>query len=71
MADLCDLGSERAEQLLEDALGRHRRAVQAASPVGTLCCEECDAAIPLARRQAVPGCRTCVDCQGLREVRRG
>lgn len=26
-------------------------------------CEECDAAIPEARRKAVPGVRLCVDCQ--------
>jgi phage/conjugal plasmid C-4 type zinc finger TraR family protein len=26
-------------------------------------CEECDAAIPQARREAVPGVRLCVDCQ--------
>ncbi len=31
-------------------------------------CEECDAAIPEARRQAVPGVRLCVSCQsGLDE----
>lgn len=26
-------------------------------------CEECEAEIPEARRQAVPGVRLCVDCQ--------
>ncbi len=26
-------------------------------------CEECDAEIPLARREAVPGVRLCVNCQ--------
>jgi phage/conjugal plasmid C-4 type zinc finger TraR family protein len=26
-------------------------------------CEECDAVIPEARRQAIPGVRTCVNCQ--------
>ena len=26
-------------------------------------CEDCDAPIPEARRQAVPGVRRCVDCQ--------
>ncbi|MNY74671.1 hypothetical protein D3C86_2137560 [compost metagenome] len=26
-------------------------------------CEECDAAIPEARRKAVPGVRLCVNCQ--------
>lgn len=33
-------------------------------------CDECGDDIPEARRVAVPGCRLCVDCQGMREVRR-
>ena len=34
-------------------------------------CDECGTDIPEARRLAVPGCRFCVECQGLLEVRRG
>lgn len=34
-------------------------------------CKSCGDDIPEARRQAVPGCRFCVECQGLMEVRRG
>lgn len=30
-------------------------------------CEDCGEEIPEARRAAVAGCRTCIDCQGLRE----
>lgn len=30
-------------------------------------CEECDAAIPKARRDAVPGVRLCVSCQAERD----
>ncbi|MFC1681667.1 DksA/TraR family C4-type zinc finger protein [Pseudomonadota bacterium] len=30
-------------------------------------CEECDAPIPPARRNAIPGTRLCVSCQGERE----
>ena len=30
-------------------------------------CEECDAAIPEARRKAVPGVRLCVRCQEIRD----
>ena len=33
-------------------------------------CESCGTDIPEARRLAVPGCRFCVECQGLREGRR-
>lgn len=28
-------------------------------------CEECDAEIPQARREAVPGIRLCVNCQSM------
>ena len=30
-------------------------------------CEECEAAIPEARRKAIPGVRLCVDCQSALE----
>lgn len=30
-------------------------------------CEDCGRAIPLARREAVPGCRLCVQCQAFAE----
>ena len=32
-------------------------------------CQECEAPIPEARRQAVPGVRCCVSCQSEREGR--
>ncbi|MBB1471754.1 MULTISPECIES: DksA/TraR family C4-type zinc finger protein [unclassified Luteimonas] len=34
-------------------------------------CEECDAAIPDARRKAVPGVRLCVACQAVRDEDEG
>lgn len=34
-------------------------------------CEECDAAIPEARRKAVPGVRLCVACQEAQDDERG
>jgi phage/conjugal plasmid C-4 type zinc finger TraR family protein len=34
-------------------------------------CEECDARIPEARRQAVPGVRLCVSCQTERDNAEG
>ena len=69
MADICDLGAERTDQLLEEALQRHQRAAHAAPATSALYCAECDVAIPLARREAVPGCQTCVECQQLAERR--
>lgn len=69
MVDIADVASEREEVRLAEALARHRRA---SAPVGTgsLFCEDCDAPIPARRREALPGCSTCVDCQADRELRR-
>lgn len=33
-------------------------------------CDSCGDDIPEARRQAVPGCRFCLECQSRQEVRR-
>ncbi|MFT0212853.1 TraR/DksA family transcriptional regulator [Pseudomonas sp. F1_0610] len=69
MADFADNGSEVSQLFLEHALAKQaqRNAVQA----GSLECDECGEVIPEARRQALPSCRTCVDCQQLLEVRYG
>lgn len=32
-------------------------------------CDECEAVIPEARRNAIPGVRLCVDCQSMLEKR--
>lgn len=70
MADFCDLGSERAQQILDDALAA--RARQSNKPaVDHPFCLECDAAIPLKRRELLPGVELCVDCQSIEEARRG
>ena len=34
-------------------------------------CEECDAVIPEARREAIPGVRLCLECQSAREAHEG
>lgn len=46
---------QRARQQLRQGPGRER-------------CEECDAPIPAARRQAVPGVRLCVACQTAQDA---
>lgn len=67
MADLCDVADSLIEQQLAIALDHH----QARRPTGAgaLECEDCGDPIPEPRRKALPGCVTCVDCQGLRERR--
>jgi phage/conjugal plasmid C-4 type zinc finger TraR family protein len=39
------------------------------SGAGTIECEVCGEEIPLKRRQAIPGVRTCIACQSERDKR--
>lgn len=74
MADMCDHGSDRAQQMLDDALAAELRRIQAeaARPiVDHEDCVDCGEPIPAARRKARPGVETCIECQQAREVRRG
>ena len=69
MADFADIASDYSEQVLQRTLdARPRFAVH--STLSAELCEECGVSIPQARREAVPGCELCVDCQGYREGRR-
>lgn len=52
---------EQIDASIKDAIKQARSEL----PVGESLthCEECDAAIPEARRAAIPGVRFCVNCQ--------
>ncbi|MBX2881810.1 MAG: DksA/TraR family C4-type zinc finger protein [Granulosicoccus sp.] len=52
---------DQIDASVEDAVERARSRL----PVGESLshCEECETEIPLARREAVPGVRLCVQCQ--------
>ena len=64
MPDFCDRAQMATEQMLREARGRQAAlAGQALSGHSLAHCLECGANIPEARRQAVPGCKLCVDCQ--------
>lgn len=52
---------EQIDSTIEDAVQRARS--QLPSGESLTHCEVCDARIPEARRQAVPGVRLCVACQ--------
>jgi len=52
---------DQIDATIQDAIKRARR--NAPSGPGLARCEECDAAIPAARRKVVPGVRLCVACQ--------
>lgn len=56
---------DQIDATIKDAIARAR--AQVPQGPGLSHCEECEAPIPLARRQAVPGVRLCVVCQQAQE----
>ncbi len=52
---------DQIDATIKDAIERARS--QLPQGPGLTRCEECDAAIPPARRKALPGVRVCVSCQ--------
>ncbi|MDP2128150.1 MAG: DksA/TraR family C4-type zinc finger protein [Pseudohongiella sp.] len=52
---------DQIDDTVEEAVQRARS--QLPSGKSLIHCEECDAAIPQARRNALPGVRLCVTCQ--------
>ena len=70
MVDDVDRASQREAEMLADALrAQARRAGLVGKTVAdsALLCGVCACAIPVARRDAVPGCQWCVACQARRE----
>lgn len=67
MADKADIAGDYIEQSLELALENQRKQPTASSTDPD--CEECGQEIPAKRREALPGCPTCVDCQQLLEMK--
>jgi phage/conjugal plasmid C-4 type zinc finger TraR family protein len=56
---------DQIDATIEDAIKRARQQIPRGASLEN--CEECDAAIPLARREAVPGVRLCIKCQSARD----
>ena len=56
---------EQIDATVEDAIKRARSEIPQGESLAR--CEECDAEIPAARREAVPGVRLCVACQAERD----
>lgn len=57
---------DQIDATVKDAIKRARAGLP--SGPGRTHCEECDEAIPEARRRALPGVRLCVRCQGERDA---
>jgi phage/conjugal plasmid C-4 type zinc finger TraR family protein len=56
---------EQIDASIEDAIKRARDQLPRGESLTH--CEECDAAIPDARREAIPGVRLCVPCQSKQD----
>ncbi len=56
---------EQIEASVEDAVQRARSQLPSGKSLTE--CEQCDASIPEARRQAIPGVRLCVPCQEVQD----
>lgn len=52
---------DQIDTTIDDAVTRARSQLPRGK--GLTHCEECDAPIPKARREAIPGVRLCVNCQ--------
>jgi phage/conjugal plasmid C-4 type zinc finger TraR family protein len=59
--DAADFAQEREEALRADALAKI--AIKPGNDVSKWFCEDCLQSIPHKRREAVPGCTRCVECQ--------
>lgn len=56
---------EQIDSTIEDAVARVRSQLPKGDSLTH--CEECDALIPEARRQAIPGVHLCVSCQAVHD----
>ncbi|MDX2314296.1 MAG: DksA/TraR family C4-type zinc finger protein [Gammaproteobacteria bacterium] len=56
---------DQIDATIADAVNRARDQLPRGESLTN--CEECDAVIPVARREAVPGVRLCVKCQTERD----
>lgn len=70
MADEADMASQYTDWLTEEGIRRVRAQAAPAALAEHTHCSDCGAPLPAARRQCLPGVRTCVACQVLRERHR-
>lgn len=71
MVDVIDRANDHAEFLLEQAMQQRQASLGVARAEPLTECLDCGHDIPEERRFAIAGCETCVDCQTVREARRG
>ncbi|HHX4468973.1 TPA: TraR/DksA C4-type zinc finger protein, partial [Pseudomonas aeruginosa] len=66
MADIADHANDLVLERMEAALAARALVVASESAHECECCGE---PIPPRRREAVPGCQTCIECQSFNERR--
>lgn len=66
VSDPVDIAQAHEEELRQDALAAQARRTLVGGD-SALVCEDCWEPIPDARRKALPGVQTCIDCQQARE----
>lgn len=73
MSRLIDQASDLETRQREQAIARHQANIATQrernyqSQQSKAICVDCGGEIPQARREAVPGCETCIFCQQYRE----
>lgn len=60
-----EMGQLHALHLNENAIAAVRKNIRTGPSLEE--CEDCGEPIPEARRMAIAGCTTCIDCQSVRE----
>ena len=68
MADEIDLANDLAEHSMNVSLQNIHNKVNSTVESEEFCIE-CDEEIPLARREAVKGCKRCVTCQSKIDIK--
>lgn len=71
MTDIYDRATQAEENARSDALDKQSRRAGLSGKTpedSAIVCSECGDTIPEARRLALPGVQTCVDCQTLLEA---
>ncbi len=69
MSDEIDRGQAREEEIRADALAEFARHHPPSTAQSAAKCRDCGESIPEARRLALPGVQTCIDCQRDAEAR--
>lgn len=63
--DIVDHGNKYAQQLIDSAVANREVYAGTSREI----CVDCDEPIPEGRRDAIPGCQRCTDCQYIHDRR--